>query len=723
MPPVTSPAPLEVCNTQACINAAASMQNYINFNVDPCDDFWQFSCGTFIDNTVLTNTTTSAGTFDELDMNILTTVRDILSKSYDDLLGEDLAPDFVQGANYSVNTDRELFGHLQQYYNSCMDEDAINALGPTPLYPFISNLDAAAAAASSSFSDQASVHTAMLIHTHVWDAPGLFSTSVKGDYNNPHENVIYIFEPTYKYATGFDLTNPKHVETLHPIFVNMVKAVLSPEDPFYQDKAKQAGLTLWPAEDVEARVANALQLMVTLENNTGTEPMNYLDPENQYNGVMPLSKLQENYPVIDWPTYFRYFVPEEQPLPGFVLNYAPVYFEEMTRVLANTDLQTFKDYLTIQLIMSHVTDIDSTTRAFGKMSTTERWLTCAANVRENFDHVIGRFYVMSKFGGAAERNQMNDFVTHIHQAWAKRLDELDWLDEATHAKAAEKINNLGQWIAYNVIDPNTQSPDSLADYLKPMVFSDNYGTNQFVISHWLSTKKKYGVIGKPVDRSNFGQNPIERNAFYYRGTNYMAVLAGIIQEPMYNSEYPAYINYGALGSVIGHEFTHGFDNNGRNYDAEGRLTVWWTNETSQVFDDRSQCFINQYSKFYVTDDNNERVYVNAQSTLGENLADNGGIAASFRAYKEVWNSGTVKQVTLPNINLTPDQLFFTSFARFYCRAATPATLVAQIGSDDHAPNFVRVLATVQNSPEFATAFQCPPGSKMNPPASEKCSLW
>jgi endothelin-converting enzyme len=191
-----------------------------------------------------------------------------------------------------------------------------------------------------------------------------------------------------------------------------------------------------------------------------------------------------------------------------------------------------------------------------------------------------------------------------------------------------------------------------------------------------------------------------------------------LQPPFFGPKLPSYLNYGAIGTVVGHEVSHAFDNNGRRFDSKGRLIDWWSNSTAVEFEKRSVCFVDQYSKFSIKDPQGKDIYVNGKLTLGENLADNGGIRQSWRA----WKAGKQNNPRLPGLPLLiPEQLFFLQFAYPWCGKAKPEYLTNSIRTDPHSPGFARVNGVAQNSAEFAQAFRCPAGSKMNPP--KKCLLW
>ncbi|XP_057301870.1 neprilysin-4-like isoform X2 [Hydractinia symbiolongicarpus] len=255
-------------------------------------------------------------------------------------------------------------------------------------------------------------------------------------------------------------------------------------------------------------------------------------------------------------------------------------------------------------------------------------------------------------------------------------------------------------------------------HIEMMVNGSSYFDNILYLNRYeaMRTLKK---LGEKVDQNTWLQTPATINAYYSPQSNHIAFPAAILQPPYFETDYPKAVNYGCIGSVIGHEMTHGFDNKGRLFDKYGNLrdkdNSWWTLSSILNFVDRSKCFINQYSAVEVAGD-----YINGQKTLGENIADNGGITIAYRAFKD-WEKENGKQPLLQGVAESNDQLFFLSFAQFFCSAKTDKALQSQLKTDVHSPNMERVRETIQNTAEFAKAFNCPLGSRMNP--FRKCKLW
>ncbi|RWS28414.1 endothelin-converting enzyme 2-like protein, partial [Leptotrombidium deliense] len=240
-------------------------------------------------------------------------------------------------------------------------------------------------------------------------------------------------------------------------------------------------------------------------------------------------------------------------------------------------------------------------------------------------------------------------------------------------------------------------------------FANNVKFNTF------SLNKNLKKIGKPANRSEWEMTPPTVNAYYTPTKNQIVFPAGILQAPFYDVNYPKSLNFGAMGVVMGHELTHAFDDQGREYDKRGNLHPWWKNSTIKKFEERIKCFIDEYSSFEINGDR-----VNGKQTLGENLADNGGLKAAFHAFED-WLNTHPTELPLPGLNFTNRQLFFIGFAQVWCSVTTPEALKLQILNDPHSPAQFRVIGTLSNSHEFAENFNCKLGSRMNP--KEKCEVW
>uniref|UniRef100_A0A182UDR1 Peptidase M13 C-terminal domain-containing protein n=1 Tax=Anopheles melas TaxID=34690 RepID=A0A182UDR1_9DIPT len=240
--------------------------------------------------------------------------------------------------------------------------------------------------------------------------------------------------------------------------------------------------------------------------------------------------------------------------------------------------------------------------------------------------------------------------------------------------------------------------------------------NILSILRW-EAERNLQLLRKPVDKNKWATEPAVVNAFYNPNKNDIVFPAGILQPLFYSQNFPKSLNYGGIGVVIGHEITHGFDDKGRQFDKDGNMMQWWNNATIKTFRERAQCIIDQYSRYKIDE---VGLYMDGRMTQGENIADNGGLKQSYRAYRK-WVSQHGSEPDLPGLNMTHDQLFFLNYAQIWCGSMRPEDALTKIRSSVHSPGIIRVIGPLSNSRDFAEAYRCPLGSPMNPVS--KCSVW
>jgi len=342
--------------------------------------------------------------------------------------------------------------------------------------------------------------------------------------------------------------------------------------------------------------------------------------------------------------------------------------------------------------------------------TSYRWKECIDRMQKVFGMPLGLLFVDAAFDERS-KEKVTRMIHLIKEEFIKNLDTLPWMSGETKANAREKANAIAEAIGYPSYIKN---PTKLAAGLKSLDVGDTLFENVLNTLAFVADKS-YGSLDKPVDRDLWPDGPSQVNAYYSSQQNRIFFLAAILQPPFYNPTYPKYINYGAIGMVIGHEITHGFDGTGRLFDKDGNLNNWWSITSLIGFNSRANCLVQQYSNFEVFGKK-----INGHQTLNENIADNGGIKLAFKAYKTlVEKEGT--EGALPGLGLTEDQLFFVGFARAWCSIYKKKAALRQLETDTHSYPKYRIIGTLHNYDKFAEAFNCKAGSAMNP--EKKCSLW
>ncbi len=432
------------------------------------------------------------------------------------------------------------------------------------------------------------------------------------------------------------------------------------------------------------------------------------DPNKVYH-LLTIRELDALTPSFDWPKFFA--AAGSPPLDNLNVD-VPDFVKTFETVITGTTLENLKTYLTAQLVSDLASNLplrfqEENFDFFGKTLSgakqmTVRWKRCVDQVDNHLPDALGQKFVEKALGPDGVR-RTRELVAEIEKAMAADLQAIDWMSPKTKEQALVKLhavmNKIGSkqnWIDYSNV--KIAREDALGNAER---------TSEFELHRELSK------IGKPVDKTEWQMSPPTVNAYYDPQENDINFPAGILQPPFWDNKMDDAVNYGGIGSVIGHELTHGFDDQGRQYDAQGNLRDWWTAEDAKKFDEREQCLVKEYSSFTAVDD----VKLNGELTLGENTADNGGVRL---AYMALMDSLAGKNPPKRD-GFTAEQRFFLGFAQLWCenRSDESARMRAQV--DPHSPGKARVNGVVSNSPEFQKAFACRTGQVMvRYPA---CRVW
>ena len=392
----------------------------------------------------------------------------------------------------------------------------------------------------------------------------------------------------------------------------------------------------------------------------------------------------------------------------------PEFLKELENQLKKTSVEDWKIYLKWNLlnlggnILSNnfvMEDFHFNSEVIsGQKKIKERWNRMISFTDGYLGDALGQLYVAKYFPPEAKK-KADELVSNLMAEYKERITQLDWMGEETKKKALEKLGTIVRKIGY---------PDKWKDYAGVEITRDNFFANLMSV-----TKYNYNYminkIGKPVDRTEWGMTPPTVNAYYNPSRNEIVFPAGILQPPFFNKDADDAVNYGGIGAVIGHEITHGFDDEGRNYDSKGNLTQWWTSEDSAKFNQRAQLIVSQYNGYTV----NDSLHVNGQLCLGENIADLGGITISYHAFKKTAQGKSDDKID----GLTPDQRFFFGFARIWAGNIRPKEAARRIIVDPHSPSMYRVNGPMSNLPEFYAAFDVKDGDAMWRADSIRAKIW
>lgn len=443
---------------------------------------------------------------------------------------------------------------------------------------------------------------------------------------------------------------------------------------------------------------------------------------------MTVGELMSKYPFINWLGYMnsKMYAGLTFNESGVVIVQQPTYYDQLEGVLNITDKSTIANYIIWRDLADYIPYLTAGLRekefefmrtVTGKASKQARWSDCVKGTSSMMSIAVSSMYVREYFRDYRVKSDVSQIIAEISSEFENILQENDWMDHETKGEALKKLKAMHSNVAYPIELFNDTLIEGYykhlqlneSNYLQSAVELDNHG-KEFVCMRF----------NKPVNRTDWidHASTIYVNANYNGKTNSIQIIAAMLQGHFYSSDRPHYMNYASIGYVIGHELTHGFDDLGRLYDADGNLVDWWQPETKNAFVEKKNCIINQYGNYIDTDVN---MNLNGVISQGENIADNGGLKLAYRAYLSAMKKTSKIDPMLPGLPYTPEQLFWISAAQTWCSVSRPEIKKIMILTDNHAISRFRVLGTLSNSVEFAKDFQCAANSPMNP--SQKCKIW
>ncbi len=635
---------------------------------DPCVDFYQYSCGAWVEQNPVPGDRPGWGRFDELYRNNEAILRDILEKASQDRPGRTAVEQ-----------------KIGDYYAACMDEKMVESRGLEPLRPDLERIAA--------LKDKRGL-PALVADLQEADVDALFGFGAIQDFKDSTRVLAVTTQG------GMGLPSRDYYLQEDPQSVEIRKKYLA-----YLQK------TLELLGDSPEKAAAGARAVLQLETDLAKgalSPVERRDPDKLYH-LMTVAQLQALTPSFDWKTYLA-----EVGLPqAKELNVMePEFMKQVEARLAAVPLGDWKTYLRTRL----ATDLaDMLPAAFvnaefgffdatlsGTQELRPRWKRCVEATDEHLGEALGQKYVEVTFGEEGRR-RMDELVQALIRALDRDIRELDWMGDATEKEALNKLARISTKIGY---------PKTWRDYGSLRVVRGD-ALGNWTRAAQFESRRQIGKIGRPVDRLEWLMSPPTVNAYYMASMNDINFPAGILQPPFFDVGLDDAVNFGAIGAVIGHELTHGFDDEGRKFDAEGNLRDWWTPEDARKFEERTACVDKQYSGYTAVGD----VKVNGRLTLGENTADLGGLRIAYMALQDVLAGKKVA----PRDGFTPDQRFFLGWAQIWCENNQPEYSRQLALTNPHSPGRYRVNGVVSNLPEFRQAFQCEAGQPMAP--QDTCRVW
>ncbi|MEZ5346862.1 MAG: M13 family metallopeptidase [Pyrinomonadaceae bacterium] len=638
-------------------------------SVEACTDFFQFANGNWIKNTEIPPAESRWGSFNVLAENNRTILRNILDKASKE-----------SGAKGS---DSQLIG---DFYYSCMDEQAIEAAGAKPIAPILSEIDRV------SSKKDLQIEIAKL---HNRGIPAVFGF---GGGTDLKDSTMYIANSG---QGGLSMPNRDY-------YVDGSEKMQETREKFREYMQKMFMLT---GDDEQTARDNSfivmrIQVRLAYASLSRTDLRN---PDNRYAKVS-VADAEKITPNFSWQNYMA--LRGVKGVTDFNIG-QPDFFKAVNEMLDNVSIYEWKVYLrwmtinsAARLLSKDFADLnfDFYSRYLsGTKEERPRWQRCVQATDGSIGEALGQEYVKVAFKSES-KERMDELIDNLFVAFRERLDNLEWMSDETKTKALAKLLTFKRKIGY---------PDTLRGYKGLDIDRSSYAMNSLKAGQ-LQVDRNIADIGKPVDRTRWGMTPPTVNAYYNPPLNEIVFPAGILQPPFFNPEADDAINYGSIGGVIGHEISHGFDDQGSRFDADGNLKSWWTEDDRKKFDERAACVVKQFDKYEVQ----PGLFMNGKLTLGENIGDFAGLTVAYDAFK---NSLKGKPRPDEIDGFTPEQRFFLGWAQVWAIKATQETERLQVQTDPHALARWRVNGPMSNMPQFQEAFGCKKGSPMV--RDDMCLIW
>ncbi|XP_070073258.1 neprilysin-2 isoform X2 [Drosophila takahashii] len=682
----------EVCLTQECIHTASTVLRKMRPEVEPCDNFYEFACGTYLEEENIPDDKVSISTFSVISDKLQEQLKDIITAE-------------------RPESEPKHFRLPNLLYKACMNKTLIETLGAEPITRVAEKLGGWP-----------------LIKGDTWNADDSWTwqEQVK-KFRSAGFSMDYIID----FSIGVDLQN----STKRLIDLDQSALALSREylvkgfnetlvTAYYEYMVDIAVLFGANKDLAKTELLSSLEFEIALANISWPNEKRRNSSE-LYNLRTP-AQLQAAYPYVQWVDYMNALLPEGLSVAeDEMINLSvPSFFEDLGKLLAKTPKRVIANYMFWRIhgfSVGFLTEefrkrqLQYATALSGRQEQEARWKECVDIATGSLGISVGSLYVRKHFHKDSKANAL-EMVDDIRSVFNDILDEVNWMDAKTKKEAKEKLHSMATHIGYP--DEMLDNEKLAAYYAKLDIDPDKY-FESFLGMNIFGTDYSFNKLRLPVNKTDWVRHarPAIVNAFYSSLENSIQFPAGILQGHFFNAQRPKYMNFGAIGYVIGHEITHGFDDQGRQFDVKGNLRDWWQPDTQKAYLAKAKCIIEQYGNY------TERatgLNLNGINTQGENIADNGGVKESYIAYRR-WVEKHGPEPKLPGLDYTPEQMFWLAAGQTWCAKYRKESLKMRITTGVHSPSEFRVLGSLSNMKDFAKDFQCPEGSPMNP--VQKCEVW
>ncbi|KAM8954864.1 membrane metallo-endopeptidase-like 1 isoform 2-T3 [Lycaon pictus] len=700
----------KICTTPGCVIAASRILQNMDPSREPCEDFYQYACGGWLRRHVIPETNSRYSVFDILRDELEVILKGVLENA--------------------TTQDRPAVQKAKMLYRSCMNQSVIEKRDSQPLLNILDVMggwpvtmdkwNQSVARGTDSPGPKWELEQQLALMNTQFNRRVLIDLFIWNDDQNSSRHIIYIDQPTLGMPSReyyFNEGSNRKVREAYLQFMMSVAMMLRadmnlPENSYL----------------VREDMVQVLELETQLANATAPQEERH-DVTALYHR-MGLKELQSKFSLkgFNWTLFIQSvlssvkikLLPDEE-----VVVYGIPYLQNLEEIIDVYSARTMQNYLVWRLVLDRISSLSQRFKdaranyrkaLYGTTVEEVRWRECVSYVNSNMESAVGSLYVREAFPGDS-KDAVRELIDKVRAVFVETLDELGWMDEESKKKAQEKAMNIREQIGYPdyILEERNKHLDE--EYSNLNFSEDQYfenGLQNLKAGAQRSLKK----LREKVDQNLWIIGAAVVNAFYSPNRNQIVFPAGILQPPFFSKHQPQALNFGGIGMVIGHEITHGFDDNGRNFDKNGNMLDWWSNFSAQHFREQSECMVHQYGNYSWDLADNQNV--NGFSTLGENIADNGGVRQAYKAYLK-WMAEGGKDQQLPGLGLTYNQLFFINYAQVWCGSYRPEFAIQSIKTDVHSPLKYRVLGSLQNLAAFSEAFHCAQGSPMHP--HQRCRVW
>ncbi|CAO1629004.1 unnamed protein product [Sympodiomycopsis kandeliae] len=773
----------QVCNTKECVLASASVLQSLDTSINPCDDFYQFATGGWLKSPEhqIPDDAGEFGTFALVAQHNAQVVKDVLNQAPTLQQAQEFLA--LDAGSEDDKIDQRNLAKLKTFYDTCMDVGAQDKQGAKPLLEVLGHLskllsdkssisDETTTPASPLFVAQSSrgppppppgnpgalppskapgraplphppskspgpppsrsprqkALTSVLAWAHSRGIGAFWDIGVDGDpIKDPTEGTIYLVPGGLGFPDKEYYEDRKQLAFYESVVEDAITAVQKEQK---DDASSLKKSNKKPGKSPRVLAKEVVELEKELARLTPDGDV-LADPKATYNPE-EVNKLGYMIDAVSWPDYLSALTVK---VPKKVIVASPSFFKGLSQIISRTRDDVLEAYLGWCAVRDLGRDLGPNVplrrpaeslarhiRGVALDAKEDRSKVCLSELNEALGFMAGRYFVREAFSPSA-RDKAANIIKSIVASFKARLPALTWLDAETRKAAEVKADHVLVKVGYPD-SPNTTDASSIERYFTGYDVSsgDHFG-NRLRSSIWL-TRKDLSQAGRKLDRQRWDMFPAEVNAYYNPGGNEIVFPAGILQEPYFNENWPEYMQYGAFGAVSGHELSHAFDPTGRLYDENGYLRDWWSSATASEFSKRQHCLMYQYGNRTLNDGNGKDLPLNPKITIGEDVADAGGVAQSFQAWQNRLSSSSVTNKLLPGLaSYTREQLFFISYGITWARNARPEELLRRIRTDPHSPNPWRVNGVVTNFEPFQHAFGCKAGDRLFVPPKERCLIW